>query len=306
MNCLSNGKRKGKSGLITRIGFALWMIVCVCLTIVGCTNSSVGSHRTGFKIHFLSVGQADAALIECDGHYAMIDCGNDSVVENGFKSYSIDMYLQQENIDSFDYIFCSHYDQDHYDGFADILENREFKSVYGPSGSETVDTHSMNRFRNLLHSQDKKIMVPKEGDKPFELGKAKIKVLAVDKGSSKNDSSLVLMVTYKKNRFLFMGDAEKQTEREIMEDNIDITCDVIKVAHHGSSTSSSLEFLLKAKPKYAIMSVAAGRNLPEGGVIDNFESVNSRIFRTDEEGTIICKSDGKRISITNADGEQLN
>ena len=303
MNCLSNGKRRGKSGLITRIGFAFCMIVCVCLTIVGCTNVSVGSHLTGLKIHFLSVGQADAALIECDGHYAMIDCGNDSVVENGFKSYSIDMYLQQENIDSFDYIFCSHYDLDHYDGFADILENREFKSVYGPSGSESVDTHSMNRFRNLLHSQDKKIKIPEKGD-TFDLGKAIIKVLAVDKGSSKNDSSLVLMVTYKKNRFLFMGDEEKQTERAIMKD--DIACDVIKVAHHGSSTSSSLEFLLKAKPKYAIMSVAANRNLPEGGVIDNFESVNSRIFRTDEEGTIICKSDGKRISITNADGEQLN
>ena len=288
---------------IIRVCLSFIVLVCICLTLTGCRNESTGD--AGLKVHFISVGQADAALIECDGHYAMIDCGNDSVVENGFKSYSIDMYLQQEKVDQFDYIFCSHYDDDHYDGFADILENRKFKAVYGPSGAEKVDTHSMNRFMNLLRSKKKKIKTPSLGT-TINLGGAEITVLALDAGSSKNDSSLVLMVSYKNNKFLFMGDAEKKTERTILENGFDISCDVIKVAHHGSSTSSSSEFLFKAKPKYAIMSVAAGRDLPEGIVIENFESVDARVLRTDEEGTIICESDGKNISITNAAGEKLN
>lgn len=298
-----NRQQKSKIKKIIRI--------CICVFIatllfVGCSaKENTNSKEKVLKVHYLSVGQADAILIECDGHNAMIDCGNDSIIEDGFKSYSIDMYLQQEKIENFDYIFCSHYDADHYDGFADILSNRKFKKVYGPMGVEAVDTHRMNAFKNLLQKRRKKIKTPKIGD-IFRLGEAKIEVLAVDSGKSKNDVSLVLMLTYGKNKFLFMGDAENITENVMINSNTDLSCDVLKVAHHGSSTSSCLAFLNKVKPTYAILSVASGRELPNGTVLDNLEKCNSIIYRTDEEGTITCESNGKNLIIRNSDEEQIN
>lgn len=154
MNCLNNGNRKS---VMKKLRIYLYVLSAILL-LAGCAAKETTSlKKSGLKVHYLSVGQADAILIECDGHNAMIDCGNSSVVSEGFKSYTIDMYLRQEKIDSFAYIFCSHYDADHYDGFADILSNRKFKDVYGPSGAEKVDTRRMNAFKSLIHERRKKI-----------------------------------------------------------------------------------------------------------------------------------------------------
>lgn len=289
------------------------LILFLLLLLTGCSSKTSASNPTPptsstFEIDYLSVGQADAAVIKCDDHYAMIDCGADSVQENGFSSYKIDLYLQQESITEFDYIFVSHYDEDHYDGFADILQNRKLGKAYGPSGINDKDVQSLNKFKNCLKEKKKKIKTPKVGD-TFELGSALIEVLAVDAVDSSqntNDSSLVLMITYGKNKFLFVGDAESKTEKALMGLSNGIDCDVLKVAHHGSSTSTSAAFVQKAKPEYAILSVAADRKLPDATVLDNLESVSCVVYRTDETGNVTCKSDGKNVSFYNTDGTQLN
>lgn len=288
------------------------VLLFITMLLAGCAQKEASSNLQGkssFSVTFLSVGQADAAVLSCDGHYAMIDCGSESVQENGFSSYKVDLFLKQEGISSFDYIFCSHYDEDHYAGFANILEGRTVGKAYGPSGIDDIDVKSLNGFKNALSEKHKKIKTPKVGES-FKLGSATIEVLAVDTAVSsknRNDSSLVLMVTYGETKFLFTGDAESKTEAEIINGG-DIKCDVLKVAHHGSSTSTSERFLSKAKPAYAILSVAPDRDLPNSVIFDRLESQNSiqKVFRTDETGNITCKSDGKHIFIFNTDGIQIN
>lgn len=280
--------------------------------LTGCSlkrTSSQPQTNSTFSVTFLSVGQADAAVVSCDGHYAMIDCGAESVKENGFNSMKIDLFLEQEGISSFDYIFCSHYDTDHYAGFADVLKNRSVGKAYGPSGIDDIDVPNLNSFKNALSDKHKKMKTPKVGNS-FKLGSATIEVLAVDSDETKrnkNDSSLVLMVTYGETKFLFTGDAESKTETKMIKSS-DLKCDVLKVAHHGSSTSTSENFLSKAKPTYAILSVAPDRDLPNGVIFDRLEAQDciEKVFRTDETGNITCKSDGKHISIYNTNGTLIN
>ena len=291
------------------------IIVLLIFLLTGCSQGRESSQKqsttpSSFSITFLSVGQADAAVVACDGHYAMIDCGSESVQENGFSSYKVDLFLEQEGITSFDYIFCSHYDEDHYAGFADILDGRKIGKAYGPSGINDIDVQSLNRFKNALSDQHKKIKTPKVGES-FDLGSSTIEEVAVDSNQSirnRNDSSLVLLVTYGETKFLFTGDAESKTETTMINGKISIKCDVLKVAHHGSPTSTSESFLAKAKPTYAILTVAPDRDLPNGVVFDRLEAQDSieKIFRTDETGNITCKSDGKNITIYNTDGVQIN
>ena len=115
------------------------------------------------------------------------------------------------------------------------------------------------------------------------------------------------MVIYGETKFLFTGDAESKTETKMIKSS-DLKCDVLKVAHHGSSTSTSENFLSKAKPTYAILSVAPDRDLPNGVIFDRLEAQDciEKVFRTDETGNITCKSDGKHISIYNTNGTLIN
>ena len=274
------------------------LIILSLFVLFGCANKNT-TETSSFSIWYYSVGNADAALVECDGHYMMIDCGsNDVDISDNSNIYKIDRYLQQENVTHFDYIVCTHPDEDHYEGFVDILEgdgqSRTVDKIYCSIKGSELDTPKFNEFKSSVQTFIKKITVPKEGHK-FMLGLA----VNVDGKGTENDSSIVLMITYGNTKFLFTGDAEYRTEAYLVE-NKDIKCDVLKVAHHGSSTSTSDDFILKADPKYAVISVGNQNRYghPSGVVLDRFERKNISIFRTDN-GTVHCTSDGENITIEN-------
>lgn len=287
-----------------KISRILVVLICAISSIYLTIVEVDAQNKSSFNIYYFNVGKADAALVECDGKYMMIDCGSD-VMDAGFNYYKIDNYLQELGVTKFEYIICTHPDKDHYEGFSEILSNRKYKHIY--CSNLEKENGSFSVFKEDVQSLFKRMKSPKIG-LTFKLGSAEIEILACDtdnKGSS-NDSSIVLMITYGKNKFLFTGDAENKTENYLLRNNKNIECDVLKVAHHGSNTSSKSEFLRKTKAKYLVISTDQETKIAYSitEYVDKNEGVQA--FYTWEKGTMICSSDGSRITFKNRNGEVLN
>lgn len=244
-------------------------------------------------VSYLDVGQADSILIENNGEAMLIDAGNNEDGERLIK------YFNQEGITSFKFLVGTHPHEDHIGGLDDIIDNFEIGTIYMPDIITTTKT-----FTDVLDAIEKKNLtyrVPKIQEK-FTLGEADVEVIYT--GSNRDDlnnSSIVLRLTFGNTSFLFTGDIEEKTEREILKMDLNIEADVLKVSHHGSKNSTTLEFLDKVRPKYAVISVGSGNNYshPEDEVLNRLNGSNILVRRTDLEGTIIVNSDGKNISITN-------
>lgn len=156
-------------------------------------------------------------------------------------------------------------------------------------------------FEDVVDALEEKQLAfdtPKIGNN-FNLGDAKIKVIYVgDEGSDLNDTSIVLKLTYGDNSFLFTGDATSNVEKQIIDK--DISADLLKVGHHGSQYSTTASFLKKVNPTYAVIQVGENNTYghPKEVILNRLEKNNIKVFRTDLNGTIIAKSDGKNITFT--------
>ena len=243
------------------------------------------------KVSFLDVGQADSILINANNKYMLIDAGNN---EDGEK---LVMYLKSLGIEKFDYVVGTHAHEDHIGGMDNIIDSFDIGTFYMPDVITTTKT-----FEDVLDSLEKKNLnfdTPQIGS-TFDLGKAKIETIYVGKDSKNlNNSSIILKLTYGNVSFLFTGDTESDVEKTLL--NKDIESDVLKVAHHGSNTSSSNDFLKKVNPKYAIISVGTGNSYghPKSVILDRLEKLGTKIYRTDELGTIIVTTDGEKIEVSN-------
>ena len=242
------------------------------------------------KVTFLDVGQADSIFIECNGENMIIDAGNN---EDG---QLIVNYLKEQGISKIKYVVGTHPHEDHIGGLDDIINNFKITKIFMPDSITTTKT--FEDVLDAIESNNMTYTVPKIGQ-TLSLGESKIKVLYTGTDTSDlNMSSIVLKLTYKNTSFLFMADAPKKIENEII--NEDIKADILKVGHHGSNTSSGVEFLKKVNPEYAIISVGANNsyNLPGKYTIQNLNKLNIQTKRTDKEGTIIITSDGTKLNIT--------
>lgn len=242
-----------------------------------------------FSVSFIDVGQADSVLIRNGNYNMLIDAGNN---EDGEKLVN---YFKSLGIEEFTYVFATHPHEDHIGGMDDIINNFKIDNYYMPNKLSTTKT-----FMDVLDALDRrnlKYMVPNKGD-TLKLGDANIKVIYPgDDKSNINDSSIVLKVTYGKNSFLLTGDATSNVERKIY--NEDIKSDVLKVAHHGSSYSSTDVFLDKVKPYYAVISVGKNNiyNHPSNKTLEKLNKRNIKVYRTDLDGTIVFISDGDNLSV---------
>lgn len=240
-------------------------------------------------VSFIDVGQADSILIRTNGHNMLIDAGNNS---DGEKLVS---YFNNLGITNFDYVIGTHAHEDHIGGMDDIIENFDIDTFYMPDATTTTKT-----FEDVLDaiiSKNMSINIPKIDDE-FYLDSAKIKIIyAGDKTNDLNDSSIVLKLTYGNNSFLFTGDATSNVEKVIL--SKDIKADVLKVGHHGSQYSSTNEFLNVVNPKYGVISAGKNNNYghPTKETLDKLINNNIKIYRTDQDGTIIFTSDGSDISV---------
>lgn len=253
-------------------------------------NSNENNNVDGsLSVHFIDVGQGDCIYINQGEYNMLIDAGNN---EDGEKLVS---YLKSLNVNGFDYVIGTHPHEDHIGGMDDIINNFEIDNYYMPDKLSTTKT-----FEDVLDALDAKGLsynAPKIDDE-FKLGDATFKVIySGDDTNDINDSSIVLKMTYGDNSFLFTGDATSNVEEIIL--NQDIKSDVLKVAHHGSSYSSTTEFLDKVDPKYAIISVGTNNsyNHPASITLQKLSNRDITVYRTDLDGTIIFTSDGTNLSV---------
>lgn len=289
-------KKKVISQILVFLIFFIIIIIAILIqnnNIHTETNSfeyaNLNINQEELNIFYLDVGQGDSTFITINGCNMLIDSGNDQ------DGYYIVQFLKAQNIDKIDYFILTHCDEDHIGGAYKILDEIQIGTLYMPNKEN--DTQTYERLLNAIERNnvnvDKNLKASKETQ--YAIGNANWKVLSVDAKNNLNDSSIVIELDYENTKYLFMGDATTRVE-EMVEWN---EVDVLKVAHHGSNSSTSQLFLEKIKPKYAIISVGRdnSHNLPDIDIIERLKNNNIKIYRTDENNTIWLTSDGTEIYI---------
>ena len=243
------------------------------------------------EVHFLDVGQGDSIFIEINNSKTMlIDASTSS-----YGNFIID-YINSLGYDRIDYLIATHPHADHIGSMQDIVLEYDIGDIYMPKVSTNTKT-----YENLLTAIDDKNLTIKKaykGVKIIDEDELDVSILSPtkDEYDNLNNYSAVLKLTYKNVSYLFMGDREEEVEENILDD---VKADVIKIAHHGSNSSSSLEFLKKVSPTYAVISVGEDNsyNHPHKEVLDRLEEIGSIVYRSDLDGNIIISTDGNKIMI---------
>ena len=256
-------------------------------------NPSDIPENSNFEVHFIDVGQADSALIECDGETMMIDGGNVA------DSNVVAAYLKKEDVTELNYVVCSHAHEDHVGGLSGALSVTKADNIYAPKTE--ANTKAYKNFKKKAEEQNVEIKHPNVGDE-IQLGSSMVEFLGpVDEnGKDLNSTSIVLKITYGNTSFLFTGDAESDEEEEILNSGADLKSTVLKVGHHGSRTSTSYPFLREVMPQYAVISVEKGNSYghPNEETLSKLSDAGVEVYRTDESCDIVMTSDGNSISIT--------
>lgn len=252
-----------------------------------------------FEVHFIDVGQGDAALVLCDGKAMLIDGGEAS------ESSKIYSYLKTNGIDYLDYIVATHAHSDHIGGLSGALNYAKVGTALCPVTS--YDSKTFDSFVKYLDKQGVSITVPSAGEL-FMLGSASVQILGPQKDyDDPNDTSIVMKVVYGETSFLFTGDAERTAEADILDAGYDLSSTVLKVGHHGSDTSTSYPFLREIMPEFAVIQVGEGNSYghPTEDTLSRLRDADVKVYRNDLQGTIICVSDGQSVSFTTAKNETV-
>ena len=272
-------------------------------------------------VYFLDVGQGDCAIIECDGEAMIIDGG---LPGQSSKVYSF-IESKKAIFTSFEFMIATHPDNDHIGGLPAAIQaaarniKKKVNTIYSP-----VKEHDSPRFADLQKLADEnhaKIKIPYDKD-TINLGKAKVTFYNCnhekknvvrsafdwvksqfrrddpEEDKQNNDMSLVVKIVYGDTSFLFTGDIETDAEGRLLSTDIDLNADVLKVAHHGSSSSSSPSFLEKVNPKHAVISCGKGNRYrhPHQQTLDELKNRSVDLYRTDLQGMITCHSDGHDVT----------
>ncbi len=270
----------------------LFILLFILIPLTSCTKGSY------FTIHFIDVGQGDSALIECDGHCMLIDGGDKRAGEKVYDE------LVTKGIQHLDILAISHLHEDHIGGLIKVLSYvSSIDKTITNTGFDTENNELLSELENQLGINGAKISSPSVGEK-YELGSATIEV--IDVSAEKNNDSLVLLVTYGKTSFLFTGDIEESAQKRIAnkyqnDSDTPFKVSLVKMPHHGAYSNTLYTFIRSFMPDYIVISVGANNiyGHPDQRTLDLFTSktYNPKVYRTDLNGDIIVKSNGKSITV---------
>jgi competence protein ComEC len=269
------------------------------LLLIGCTptvsnTATIKEPGGSLKVIFLDVGQgASQLLISPSGKTMLIDAGNND------KESLMLQHLRKYHITRLDIVIGTHPDADHIGGLDKVIDHLTIGKIYMPKVQSNTKT-----FESLLKSiQNKglKVSTAKAGLQLQWDDKVIIQMIAPTKNyKDANDNSAVIHVIYGKTSFMLTGDAEAESEQGMIASGVDLQSDVLLVGHHGSKSSTSLDFLKKVKPQYAIIQVGKNNNYghPHAATLKHLKAEGAEIYRNDLNGTIEISSDGAKLQIT--------
>jgi competence protein ComEC len=294
---------KGISILKKYLQLLLILIFSFSLLINGCgfspqttvpVQTDPGQTTAGtLQVHFIDVGQGDAILVQTPaGQNMLVDAGDNSYGDEVIK------YITSQGVKELDIVVGTHPHADHIGGLDTVIDHFSVKKVYLPKV-----THTTKTFRDLLAAvkdNGLKVTTAKAGAVlPLEGLNAYFAAPVADSYESLNNYSAVIKIEYGSHSFLLTGDAEAESEAQILSTGTDIKTTVLKVGHHGSSSSTSPEFLQAAAPRYAV--IMLGEDNPYGHphreTMELLNSAGVEIFRTDRDGTIVFSTNGEDIEI---------
>lgn len=296
--------RKGTPSLSTSITTVI--IVAVAAVITSIIMSFNGSESTDItskterdlEVRYIDVGQGDSTLVLLpDGKNMLIDAGTNSGAKSLVKE------LKSSGIEKIDYLIATHPHEDHIGGMDNVINEFEIGKIYMPKvdSSQTPTTKTYEDVLDAVSDKGLKISRGKGGDRIIKGENLDIMFVAPNssKYSDLNSYSIAVKVIYGKNSFLFMGDAEQDSEKEIIDSGYNIEANVLKCGHHGSNTATSKDFVEKVSPKYAVISCGKKNSYghPHEETLDTLNEFGVKIYRTDTDGTVTVKSDGSKITI---------
>lgn len=245
-------------------------------------------------MHFIDVGQGDAELVLLPGGKTLLIDAGDNGQEDRLLSY-----LRSAGIVRIDYLVGTHPHADHIGGMQEVINAFPVGKIFMPKV-----THTSKTYLNLLKAIDEKglsIETARQGKLLFDENSVRAEFLAPcsDTYEDLNNYSAVIRLAYKDTSFLFTGDAEALSENEMLSANVNLQANVLKTGHHGSSTSTSQNFLKAVSPSCAVISCGKGNSYghPHEEILKKLEKAGVQVFRTDEMGTIIIETDGKNFNI---------
>ncbi|MCI1477242.1 MAG: MBL fold metallo-hydrolase [Clostridium beijerinckii] len=291
---MNKNKYNVKKYLLTFLAILLFSF-----SIVSCGLTKFNSNKANnadinkMFVHYIDVGQGDCILVQVNNKNLLIDSGPKSDRRKLFN------YLSGLNLNKLDYVIATHPHEDHIGNMDDIIKTYSIGTFYSPKVEST--TKSFEDMVDALKNKNLKVHVLKNNSNSIDLGEnTKVNVFSPNKDfyDNLNNYSPVIKIQYGNTSFLFTGDAEKEVEKEILNNNEDIIADVLKVGHHGSSTSTSKDFLKKVNPSIAVISVGKDNiyNHPDAITTKLLDESNIKTYRTDKDGTIVICSDGSNIS----------
>lgn len=249
----------------------------------------------GLTVHFIDVGQADCILLECGGEFMLIDGGNR---DDGQLVVS---YLEQQGVETLTAVVCTHAHEDHVGGLPSVLAVYPTKAVYAPTN--TYASRIFDKFLYYTDQQGLSVTIPAPGD-TLTLGETTLTVLGPVKSyPDANNTSIVLKAQYGDTAFLFTGDMEVSAENDMLdywEGHMDFGCDVLKMGHHGSSTSTSYRLLHEVSPTHAVISVGENNDYghPHKEPMSRLKQAGVVALRTDQLGHVLARSDGETVTFT--------
>ena len=284
----------------------LFMILLVIIS-AGCINTEDTSSNTipvpteyshFLNVHIIDVGQGDAILLEHNGKTMLIDGGDRN------KGTAVTNYLKNEGITSLDYVVATHPHADHIGGLVDVVQTYPV-GMYIDNGIP----HTSKTYESLMTLVDKKDIPYHTATRGEIINLSNdVSLIVLNPGPNKhtdmNEDSIVLKLNYGNFDMLLMGDAGIETEKELLIERNSLIVDILKIGHHGSTSATGTQFLSATRSRMLIICVGENNDYghPHSQVMDRIALTGAKLFRTDQHGNILIKTNGDIIKITTTKG----